>query len=64
MAFRPVGYKRMPDSFEVALRPTESPRNFEAPHACDPNVIRAGGRYYLYYGGAGKDGAVYDLQSG
>jgi hypothetical protein len=47
-----------PNSFDVALRPTGSPDNFDGLHTCDPNVIKVGGRYYLYYGGAAKDGAM------
>jgi len=47
-----------PNSFDVALRPTGSPDNFDGLHTCDPNVIKVGGRYYMYYGGAAKDGAM------
>jgi hypothetical protein len=29
-----------------------SGRGFDAVHTCDPSVVRAGGTYYLYYGGS------------
>jgi hypothetical protein len=47
-----------PNSYDVALRPTGSPDNFDGLHTCDPNVIKVAGRYYMYYGGAAKDGAI------
>ena len=33
------------------------PGGFDAMHTCDPSVIRAGGRYFLYYTGAAGDHA-------
>ena len=44
--------------FDVALRPTRSPLDFDGRHTCDPNVIKLGGTFYLYYTGEAKDGAL------
>ncbi|QUH01606.1 beta-xylosidase [Saccharopolyspora erythraea] len=33
------------------------PGGFDAMHTCDPSVVRAGGRYHLYYTGAAGDHA-------
>jgi hypothetical protein len=47
-----------PNSFDVALRPTGSPANFDGLHTCDPNVIKVHDIYYMYYGGSSADGAL------
>jgi hypothetical protein len=41
--------------FDIALQPTndKAADGFDAVHTCDPNVVRVGGTYYLYYGGLG-----------
>ncbi|MEB3360055.1 MAG: hypothetical protein VKK04_25240 [Synechococcales bacterium] len=33
------------------FRPTGNPAHFDGLHTCDPSVVRAAGRYYMYYGG-------------
>jgi hypothetical protein len=38
-------------TFDIALQPTGSRADFDGLHTCDPNVIKVGGTYYLYYGG-------------
>lgn len=43
-----------PNSYDVALQPTGNTANFDGTHTCDPSVIRIGGTYYMYYGGAPK----------
>ena len=47
---------------QVSLRPTQDRKHdgFDAKHTCDPNVVRVGDLYYLYYGGKGYR-APYDL---
>ena len=47
-----------PSSFDVALSPTKSPRDFDGLHTCDPNVIKVGSTYYLYYSGEASEGAL------
>ncbi len=47
-----------PNSFDVALAPSKSPDRFDGLHACDPNVIKLGGRFFLYYGGEASEGAL------
>jgi hypothetical protein len=47
-----------PNSFDVALQPTDSPTTFDGLHTCDPNIIKVDGNYYMYYGGAAADGAL------
>src|SRR5580700_930488 len=46
------------NSYDVSLRPTGSPANFDGLHTCDPNVIKVGSNYFLYYTGASADGAL------
>ena len=43
---------------DVALRPTGSSDHFDGLHTCDPNVLKVGDTYYLYYTGEAKDGAL------
>ena len=43
---------------DVALRPAGDGRSFDALHACDPNVIKIGDAFYLYYTGERADGAL------
>ena len=40
--------------FDRAMAPSGSADKFDGTHACDPNVVKIGGRYYLYYGGLPK----------
>jgi hypothetical protein len=47
-----------PNSYDVALQPTGSSSNFDGLHACDPNLIKVGADYYMYYGGAAADSAL------
>jgi hypothetical protein len=43
---------------ETALKPTGSPANFDGLHTCDPNVLKVGATFYLYYTGAAKEGGL------
>ena len=43
---------------DVALKPTGSPADFDGLHTCDPNVVKIGAIYYLYYSGEAADGAL------
>ena len=43
--------------FDQAMAPSGSPATFDGAHACDPNVIRVGARFYLYYGGLAQPNA-------
>lgn len=43
---------------DVALRPTGSAADFDGLHTCDPNVIKVGGAFYLYYTGEAAAGAL------
>ncbi len=43
---------------DEALRPTNHPQDFDALHTCDPNVIKVGKRYYLYYTAEQADGGL------
>jgi hypothetical protein len=47
-----------PNSYDVALQPTGSPSTFDGLHTCDPNVIKVGDTYYMYYGGSAAEGAL------
>jgi hypothetical protein len=47
-----------PSSFDVALSPTKSPRDFDGLHTCDPNVIKVGSTYFLYYSGEASEGVL------
>lgn len=40
--------------FDTALAPSDKPGTFDEQHACDPNVLKVGAKYYLYYGGLSK----------
>jgi hypothetical protein len=44
--------------FDVSLKPTGSPRDFDGLHTCDPNVLKHKDIYYMYYGGASSEGAL------
>jgi hypothetical protein len=46
------------DSYDVALGPTKRPADFDGLHVCDPNVVKIGARFFLYYGGAAADDAL------
>ena len=37
--------------YDQALAPSGSPDRFDGQHACDPNVLKVIGKFYLYYGG-------------
>ena len=37
--------------FDQAMAPSGSQDTFDGTHACDPNVLKVGGKFYLYYGG-------------
>ena len=37
--------------FDQAMAPSGSPDRFDGQHACDPNVLKVGSTFYLYYGG-------------
>lgn len=37
--------------YDQALAPSGSPNRFDGQHACDPNVLKVAGKFYLYYGG-------------
>ncbi|MGF1500140.1 MAG: beta-xylosidase [Elainellaceae cyanobacterium] len=37
------------------FQPTGNAAQFDGLHTCDPSVVRAAGRYYLYYGGLAAD---------
>ncbi len=39
----------VPNTFDVALQPTEQAGDFDGQHACNPSVVKVGGTYYLYY---------------
>lgn len=41
-------------NFDTALAPSDKPGTFDEQHACDPNVLKVGAKYYLYYGGLSK----------
>ncbi len=43
---------------DVSLQPTGDAADFDARHTCDPNVLRVGDRYYLYYTGEQVDGGL------
>ena len=43
---------------DVALQPTGHAADFDALHTCDPNVLKLGERYYLYYTGEQVDGGL------
>ena len=43
---------------DVSLRPTGRAEDFDARHTCDPNVLKVGDRYYLYYTGEQVDGGL------
>ena len=47
-----------PSTFDVALQPTKSPNNFDGLHTCDPNVLKVGATYFLYYSGEAAEGAL------
>ncbi len=47
-----------PASFDVALSPTKSPARFDGLHTCDPNVVKVGSTFFLYYSGEAADGAL------
>lgn len=47
-----------PNSFDVALEPSHSPERFDGLHTCDPNVLKIGATYFLYYSGEARDGAL------
>ena len=44
--------------FDVALQPTGNPATFDGRHTCDPNVVKLGATFFLYYGGEAADGAL------
>ncbi len=44
--------------YDVSLQPTRSPSDFDGLHTCDPNVIKVGETYYMYFGGAASEGAL------
>jgi len=46
------------DTYDVALGPTKLPADFDGLHVCDPNVVKVGARFFLYYGGAAADDAL------
>ena len=37
--------------YDQAIAPSGSPDKFDGQHACDPNVLKVAGKFYLYYGG-------------
>ncbi len=37
--------------FDQVMAPSGSPDRFDGQHACDPNVLKVAGKFYLYYGG-------------
>ncbi len=37
--------------YDQAIVPSGSPDKFDGQHACDPNVLKVAGKFYLYYGG-------------
>lgn len=41
------------NSFLPVLAPSRTPGKFDSDHVCDPTVVRAGGTYFMYYGGNG-----------
>ena len=43
---------------DIALQPTGSAADFDGLHTCDPNVLKVGGTFYLYYTGEAKDGGL------
>ncbi len=43
---------------DVSLQPTGKAADFDARHTCDPNVLKIGDRYYLYYTGEQVDGGL------
>lgn len=48
VASNPRGPWRTP--YDYALEPTGNAADHDGKHTCDPNVIKVGGTYYLYYG--------------
>lgn len=46
------------DTHDVALGPTKRPADFDGLHVCDPNVVKIGARFFLYYGAAAADDAL------
>lgn len=38
-------------AFDQAVVPSGSPDRFDGAHACDPNVLKVGDKFFLYYGG-------------
>lgn len=49
-------------SYDVSLKPSMD--GFDNEHVCDPNIIKVGDVYYLYYGGARKGNKGRDTQIG
>ncbi|MGJ8570190.1 MAG: hypothetical protein ACSHXI_05725 [Hoeflea sp.] len=49
-------------SYDVSLKPSID--GFDNEHVCDPNIIKVGKSYYLYYGGARKGTNGTDTQIG
>lgn len=43
---------------DVALSPTTKPGDFDSLHTCDPNVLKVGATYFLYYTGQSAEGAL------
>ena len=39
------------EGYDQAMVPSGSPDRFDGQHACDPNVLKVAGKFYLYYGG-------------
>lgn len=39
------------EGYDQALAPSRAPDRFDGQHACDPNVLKVAGRFYLYYSG-------------
>ena len=39
------------EGYDQAMAPSGSPDRFDGQHACDPNVLKVAGKFYLYYGG-------------
>lgn len=44
--------------YDIALSPTTSKADFDGLHTCDPNVLKRGDTFYLYYTGEAADGAL------
>ena len=49
---------RADGGYDVALAPTRSPDDFDGLHTCDPNVLRLGDRFFMYYGGQATEGGL------